>query len=145
MKTRLLHLWDILSSGYWFVPAAMGLSATFLAIGFLWIDRHWQAPAASEWIYIGGAGARSLLSTVAGSVITVAGVVFPITITTLTQASSQFGRRLLRSFKRDRGNQVVLGTFVATFLYCLLILRAIRGPGEATFVPNLSITCGVLT
>jgi uncharacterized membrane protein len=145
MRTRLLHFWDILSSGYWFVPAVMGVSAGFFAIGFLWVDRHWHAPAASEWIYTGGAaGARSLLSTVAGSVITVAGVVFSITIATLTQASSQFGPRLLRNFMRDRGNQIVLGTFVATFLYCLLILRAVRGADEATFVPNVSITFAVL-
>jgi uncharacterized membrane protein len=84
----------------------MGVCAGFCAIGFLWVDRHWHAPSASEWIYSGGAaGARLLLSTVAGSVITVAGVVFSITIATLTQASSRFGPRLLRNFLPDRGNR----------------------------------------
>ena len=90
------------------------------------------------------AGARALLSTVGGSVITVAGVVFSITIAALTQASSQFGPRLLRNFMRDVGNQFVLGTFVATFFYCLLILRAVRGADDSSFVPNLSITVAVL-
>ena len=64
-----------------------------------------------------------MLSTVAGSIITVAAVVFSITIAALSQASSQFGPRLLRNFMRDFGNQFVLGTFVATFFYSLLILR----------------------
>jgi uncharacterized membrane protein len=145
MKTRLLHLWDALTSSYWFVPALMVMLAGCAAFCSLWIDRHWKAPTSSDWIYTGGAaGARALLSTVAGSVITVAGVVFSITIATLTQASSQFGPRLLRNFVRDTGNQIVLGTFVATFFYCLLILRAVRGLDDAPFVPNLSITVAVL-
>jgi uncharacterized membrane protein len=84
-------------------------------------------------------GARALLSTVAGSMITVAGVVFSITIVALTLASGQFGPRLLENFMRDRGNQIVLGTFIATFIYCLLLLLIIRG-GDNSFVPQLSIT-----
>jgi uncharacterized membrane protein len=71
----------------------------------------------------GSEGAKTLLSTVAGSVVTVAGVVFSITMPAPTQASSQFGPRLLRNFMRDTGNQVVLGTF----LYCLPVLRTIHG------------------
>jgi uncharacterized membrane protein len=145
MKTRLLHLWDNLNSSYWFLPGSMVVLSGILAFASLWIDRHWTAPKSSDWIYTGGAaGARALLSTVAGSVITVAGVVFSITIATLTQASSQFGPRLLRNFMRDVGNQFVLGTFVATFFYCLLVLRAVRGMDDAPFVPNLSITIAVV-
>ena len=75
---------------------------------------------------MGPEGAMTLLSTIAGSMITIAGVVFSITIVALTLASAQFGPRLLGNFLRDRGNQIVLGTFVATFLYCLLVLRTIH-------------------
>src|SRR6185437_1618295 len=97
------------------------------------------------WLWSGGAeGARSLLSTVASSMITVTGTVFSITIAALTLASSQFGPRLLRNFTRDTGNRVVLGTFVGTFLYCLLVLRTVRDQDEGGFVPSLSVTCGVL-
>jgi uncharacterized membrane protein len=45
---------------------------------------------------------------------------------------------------RDTTTQVVLGTFVATFLYCLLVLRTIRRAEEIVFVPHLSVTLGVL-
>ncbi len=62
---------------------------------------------------------------------------------TLTLASSQFGPRLLRNFMNDRGTQFVLGVFVATYLYCLLVLRAIRGTDQIKVVPFLSVTCGV--
>jgi uncharacterized membrane protein len=76
--------------------------------------------------------------------ITVAGVTFSITIVALTLASQQFGPRLLRNFLRDLGNQVVLGTFVATFIYCLLVLRTVRGSDDEEFVPHLAVTVGVV-
>jgi uncharacterized membrane protein len=61
----------------------------------------------------------------------------------LTQASSQFGPRLLVNFMHDRVNQFVLGAFVATFLYALLVLRVVRveddDVGVSAFVPHLSV------
>ena len=97
------------------------------------------------WSYSGGAeGASLLLGTVAGSMIAVAGTVFSMTLVALSLASSQLGPRLLRNFMRDTANRVVLGTFVATFVYCLLVLRTIRRADEVAFVPHLSVSIGVL-
>lgn len=97
------------------------------------------------WTYTGGAeGASLVLGTIAGSMITIAGVVFSMTLVALSLASSQLGPRLLRNFMRDTTNQAVLGTFVATFVYCLLVLRTIRRAAETLFVPHLSVTIGVL-
>ena len=62
---------------------------------------------------------------------------------TLQLASSQFGPQLLRDFMRDRGNQIVLGTFIATS-YCLLVLRTVRGTEGSSFVPHISVAFGVL-
>jgi uncharacterized membrane protein len=144
MKTHARHLWDALSASYWFVPMLMLAGAYGLATGTLMLDRSELGDGVLPWVYGGGPdGARTLLSTVASSVITVAGVVFSITIAALTQASSQFGPRLLRNFMRDRGNQLVLGTFVATFMYCLLVLRTVRGQDDHEFVPNVAVTVGV--
>ena len=79
--------------------------------------------------------------------ITVAGTVFSVTIAAVVYASGQYGPRLLSNFMSDRGNQVTLGTFIATFLYCLVVLRTVRSPeesGGAGFVPNLALLVGVL-
>jgi uncharacterized membrane protein len=64
----------------------------------------------------------------------------------LQLASSNFGPRLLRNFMQDTGNQIVLGTFIATFIYCLLVLRTIHGEGDgySFFVPQLSVTVGTV-
>jgi len=104
-----------------------------------WLTLNWGLT------FTGGAeGASSLLGAIAGSMITIAGVVFSMTLVALSLASSQLGPRLLRNFMRDTTTQMVLGTFVATFLYCLLVLRTIRRAEEIVFVPHLSVTLGVL-
>jgi uncharacterized membrane protein len=146
VKAKVFHVWEVLTSSYWFVPTVMLTGSTALAFELLWLDeRLLQSRRIAGWLYSGGPeGARAVLSTVAGSVITVAGVVFSITIATLTQASSQFGPRLLRNFMRDTGNQVVLGTFVSTFVYCLLVLRSIGSEPQGTAVPHASIMGAVL-
>lgn len=118
------------------------LSFTTIYIDYRVIKTEWIE--SFEWFTVNTPdGARALLSTVAGSMITVAGVVFSILIVALTLASSQFGPRLLENFMRDRGNQVVLGTFISTFVYCLLLLRTIRG-GDSSFIPQLSVTVALL-
>src|SRR5688500_4833652 len=110
----------------------MMAAAVVLAMVMLSIDQTYgRSIQKIGWFYAGGAdGARALLATIAASIITVAGIVFSITIATLTQASSQFGPRLLRNFMRDTGNQITLGTFVATFIFCVLVLRGIYSERE---------------
>jgi len=117
-----------------------------LALAMLAVDQA-EAIKTGElsWIYRGGPeGARGLLSAVASSMVTVAATAFSITIVALQLAASNFGPRLLRNFMQDTGNQIVLGTFIATFLYCLLVLRTIHGEDYNLFVPQLSVTIGIV-
>jgi uncharacterized membrane protein len=73
--------------------------------------------------------------------LTFTGLVFTITMLVLQLASSQLSPRVMRTFLRDRGNQVVLGLFVATFLYTLVVLREVRTAvgDDDGFVPGVSI------
>jgi len=147
VKTWLLKYWDRLRSSFWFIPSLMACGAIALSFITVALDKtvteRWLQ--AHTWAYTGGAeGASLVLSTVAASMITIAGVVFSMTLVALSLASSQLGPRLLRNFMRDTANQVVLGTFVATFVYCLLVLRTVRRADEVAFVPHLSVTVGVL-
>ena len=148
MRVRLRRFWDNLNSGFWFFPAVLLAASALLAVLTLRLDENYfegRQPSI-DFLWTGDAdGARELLATVAASIITVAGVVFSILIVALALASQQFGPRLLRNFTRDRGNQLSLGVFIGTFLYCLLVLRTVRhGPGETSFVPNLSVTTAIV-
>ncbi|WP_339460293.1 DUF2254 domain-containing protein [Nodularia spumigena] len=143
-NVKLSKLWDALHTSYWFLPGILALSAVILAFTMLSLDRtigfdDW------DWIYTGGPdGAREVLSAIAGSMVSVAATTFSITIVALQLASANFGPRLLRNFMRDTGNQIVLGTFIATFIYSLLVLRAIYGMGYNLFIPHLSVTVGIV-
>jgi uncharacterized membrane protein len=144
--SRRRHYWTLLRGSYWFVPGVMVAAHGLLAAGLLVLDSS-LAAAFEGSIYSGGAdGARALLSTVAGSMITVAGVGFSITIVALVLASTQFGPRLLTLFIRDLTSQATLGSFAGTFVYCVLVLRSIRGldEGGPAFIPALSITGAIL-
>ena len=146
MSSFVQKLWESLRTTFWFLPSMMTVTAGALAVGVVAVDRI--TPNATlrglNWAYNGGAeGASVLLGTIASSMVTIAGVVFSMTLVALSLASSQLGPRLLRNFMRDRSNQAVLGTFVATFVYCLLVLRTIRRFDEDPFVPHLAVTLAV--
>ena len=149
MKAALIRLASALGGSYWFLPALMALAAILLAGGMVWIDSHVGSTWMDRlpWLYAARPdGARQVLSAIGGSMITVAGTVFSVTIASVVFASGQYGPRLLSNFMSDRGNQVTLGTFIATFVYCLLVLRTIRSPeetGGAGFVPNLALAAAV--
>ena len=150
MKGRILQLGDHLRQSYWFIPSIMAFAAVLLAGGMIWLDSYegsgWMDSLA--WLYASRpSGARQVLSSIGGSMITVAGTVFSVTIAAVVYASGQYGPRLLSNFMSDRGNQVTLGTFIATFLYCLIVLRTVRSPEESGgvgFVPNMALLVGVL-
>lgn len=147
MKTKLQLLWASLRASYWFVPTLMILVTMALSFVTVWIDQQVKREYVMEagYFYTGGAeGARSLFTMVAGSMMAVAGVSFSVTIVALTLATQQFGPRLLYSFMRDLTNQVVLGTFVSTFVYCLLVVRTVRTVEENAFVPHISVTVAIV-
>jgi uncharacterized membrane protein len=136
---------EALRTNLWLIPIievilAVGL---FVLTHFIDLAVYHGSLSLPTWMRFGSAdAARQILTSLAAAVITVVGVVFSITIVTLTLASTQFGPRMLRNFIRDRGTQFTLGTFVATFVYATLVLISI-GSGENPFVPHLSITLSV--
>lgn len=146
-RTGKIQQWLItLRSGFWFVPGLMVLGAIGLAWGLVQLDLHVDRMLSERWprfFATGAEGSRAMLSAIAGSMITVAGVVFSITIVVLAQASTQYTSRVLRNFMRDRANQVVLGVFLGVFTYCLIVLRTISG-GDDSSVPLLGVLGGIV-
>jgi len=144
--TKLSKLWDSLHSSFWLIPTVMVILAFALSFVTIGIDQRLETDFIKNlgWAYaLGPSGSRAILSAIAGSMMSVATTAFSITIVALQLASSQFGPRLLRNFMQDTGNQIVLGTFISTFVYSLLVLRTINGVEENEFVPHLAVTCGI--
>ena len=138
---------ESLRTNLWLVPTVEVVLAVVLFAATYSIDQaaYRGDLTLPSWVNSGSAdAARQILTALAAAVITVVGLVFSITIVALTLASTQFGPRILRNFIRDRGTQLTLGTFVATFVYAVLALGSVSHGRRGDFVPHASITVALL-
>jgi uncharacterized membrane protein len=139
------QLWSTLRSSFWFMPSLIVLVSIVFAIVLIETDSAWSDRWLAQWPRLFGAGAqgaRDMMSTIAGSMMTVVGVTFSMILVVLALASSQYTSRILRNFMRSRVTQIVLGIFAGIFTYSLIVLRTIRGGDEGAFVPNLAVFFG---
>ncbi len=135
---------DAVRTQLWPLPAIGVVLAVGLAVLLTRLDTTGAFPTAlTDRLFGGGAdAARSVLAAISGSLITVTSLTFSLTVVTLQLASSQYSPRLLRTFTRDGFVHVTLALFLATFVYSLTVLRAIRsdGPDQAEVVPQVAVT-----
>lgn len=135
MNLRLLV--ERILRAFWALPALGAVLAAVTAFVVIALDRAYGGSGGL--LYGGGPdSARAIVTTVATSVLTFAGLAFSITIVALQLASSQFSPRVLNTLMRDRWTQSALAVFVGTFVYSLLVLRQVRG-GDEPFVPGLGV------
>ena len=142
-KSRPLFRW---TQHFWCVPTLITLGFAILALAALEVDAHTHLKSLLPWRLLGETSpdsAMSLLSVIAGAMITAGATVFSINIVALTLASMQFSPRVLRNFMQDRITQVVLGVFLGAFIYCLIVLRTVRGGPNAS-LPILGISLALL-
>lgn len=148
MNGRSGSVWGKVNSSFWFVPTIIIAGGVVLYGITLTLDQlTFTSLSALPIVFSGGASAaRSVLAAISGSMITVITTAFSLTIVAFVLASGQYTPRLLRSFTADRGLQVVLGTYMATFLYALLVLRIVRTAESesAAFIPVISVTTAVV-
>ena len=147
LKTSLLHLFEKIQASAWTIPAICSILAIGLAQMSLWVDGSVEIgkiPILSQMEGSSPEGLRTFLSTIATSMLAIAGVSFSSIMVTITLASQQFGPRLLRNFIKDKFSQTVLGILIGTFIYCLFIIRRTDDVGEQSFVPQISTTVALL-
>lgn len=132
---------------FWFLPVLILAFSVFLSIGLVYLDSILtisQEGWTRLFLVTSSDSARSILSTISGAMIGVAGTVFSVTLVALTLASSQFGPRLIKNFMYVRLNQVVLGSYISTYLYCLLVLNSVKAADDYTFIPSISILVAIV-
>ncbi len=141
------YYWNELKMTFWFIPVLILIISILMSIGFVYLDGIVTIPReglARIFFVNSPDSARSILTTISGAMIGAAGTVFSITLVALTLASSQFGPRLVKNFMYVRLNQIVLGSYISTYLYCLLVLNAIRESNGYVFIPSISIFIAIL-
>lgn len=147
MLHKLGQFWSNLRASLWFIPGVMIVASISAALLLIEIDTRIKF----EWLAsfprlfgLGADGSRGMLTAIASSMLTVATLAFTLTLNAMTQASGQFTPRIFRNFMRDRANQFVLGYFVGVFVFCLIVLRTIRGGDEIRFIPSLAVMMGLM-
>ncbi|MGA9032504.1 MAG: DUF2254 domain-containing protein [Sulfuricaulis sp.] len=137
------QLWSNLRSSFWFMPSLIVVANIAFAAALIEADSIGSDRWLAQWPRLFGAGAdgaRQMLSTLAGSMMSVMGITFSMTLVALALASSQYTSRILRTFMGSRVTQLTLGIFAGIFVYCLVVLRTIRGGGGVDeFVPSLAV------
>lgn len=145
-----------ISVGKWFrirynkITGSIAFYPAAIAIGFLllsWVMLHidfssWgrQFKSSVSWISLKDAStARSIVSTVAGAIISLTVFSFSMVMIVLNQAASQMSNRVLSSMIENRFQQIVLGFYIGTIVYALFLLSTIRDINSGVYVPALSI------
>ncbi|MBW3659805.1 MAG: DUF2254 domain-containing protein [Actinobacteria bacterium] len=146
---RLRALRDRFRGSLFYVPSLFVTMAAALAWGVIRFESGAVSSGGSRGLLLSVtvASARSILGTIAGATITVAGIVFSVTVVSVQLASTQFTPRVLRGFLRDRFQQNIIGIIVGTFTYCTLVLATIRVTGsdsDEAASPSLSVTIAIV-
>lgn len=146
MKKIIFFLKELLAT-FWFLPVLIIGFAILLSMAMVSLDNSISI-SQEGWVRFflvnSSDSARSILSTISGAMIGVAGTVFSVTLVALTLASSQFGPRLIKKFMYVRLNQIVLGSYISTYLYCLLVLNSVSDSNNYSFIPPISILVAIL-
>ncbi|MFN3230994.1 MAG: DUF2254 domain-containing protein [Alphaproteobacteria bacterium] len=145
MSGRVFFLFDRIVSSFWFLPIAMAAAAVLLFFGTISLDGNFEFARLDDMgppFSIGSDGARQLLSTIAGALITVASLVFSMTLVALTLAAGNIGARLLLRYMRNRTIKITLGLLLGSFVYSLLALSATGDSADQ--VPSLTVFCAMI-
>ena len=103
------------------------------------IDRRNENGLLSQSIVGNGADAQSILTTIATAVVTLTSMVLTVTLVAVQLAMGQFSPRIVRALLDDRGDQVAIAVFGATFTFAVFSLRAVdTGPGGEA-VPGVTV------
>lgn len=139
---RLIAAYRQVTSSYAYVPGLFLLGGVAAGIVLSTLDVRYGAGWVANLSFLPGAttseGARSILTTVGGSMLSVAGIVFSITLAAIVFASGQYGPHVLPQYRRDRFSQATLGVMLSVFAYAMTVLYSVNG-GENAVVPRLSI------
>ncbi len=131
-----------LAKGFLFIPVCITLLGAVLAFAAFLIDDLQLLTGVFDFFgysSISIDGARSVLSTIAGAMMSVISLVYSLTLVVFTLAAGNISARLLETFASNRTTQITIGLLGATFLYSMLVLFGVDDTKDLRFSVILSI------
>jgi len=144
-RVRFRQLADSIGHRLFFVPLLFVMGALGLSRLTLWIDQTpliLDLPASLRTTVD---SARSMLTTIAGGLISTVTLLLTLMLVAVQLASSNFSPRTLRDWVGDKTQQVAIGFVIGTIVYCLLILHRTRSTElDSGLAPHLSVLAALL-
>lgn len=142
MNADRVSVWQRLRGTFAFLPTAALAVGVVVGLAMLALDPllqdliRWPRALLAE-----PEVARSALTAIATSSLTIAALAVSLTLAVLTHAGAQFSPRVLKTFLSDGISQLSIGLLLAVHAYSLVVMRGISGAGQ---VPQVAVGIGVI-
>lgn len=138
----LIYRYDKVVNSIAFYPAFIALLflvTSYISISFDFSDTGKSFKSYLGWISLKDAEtARSIITVIAGGIISLAVFSFSMVMIVLNQAASHMTNRVLNKLIGNRFQQIVLGFYVGTIIYAFFLLSTIRDIDSGIYVPAIS-------
>lgn len=130
-----------------FLPSLISTGFFLLALGMLYFEASPLSSALEKRLPFelvrDEENARMILNMLAASTISLTVFSFSMVMIVLSQASSNLSPRVIPGLTTDRSNQVVLGFYIGTIIYILLLLLSSKPQANSPGTPVIAILLGL--
>lgn len=139
-KKYIWNTWLVFRSSVAFYPSLISVLFLVSALLLIYAERQLLHIETHSLFIIKDANtARTILSTIIGSIISLAVFSFSMVMLLLNQAANNYSPRVLPGLITDRRHQLVLGFFIGTVVYCLVLIVHVIPEAKAFNIPGLSV------
>jgi len=148
IKNKIFRFYSKIVGSIAFYPAIITFAFSAFAIIMLKVENHGISKYVGEnvqHIVVNNKDtARTILSTIIGGIMSLTVFSFSMVMLLLNQASSNFSPRVLPSLVSNKKHQSVLGIFLGTIVFCLLVSINILPDHRSYSVPGVTTFIGVV-
>lgn len=148
LKNYILSTYRAILSSIAFYPAVITIGFFLLAIIALTLESNgltsYLLENASFLVINNADTARTILSTFIGGLLSLMVFSFSMVMLILNQASSNYSPRLLPELISNKRHQIVLGFYLGTIVYSILVIISIIPNGDAYTLPGAAVLLGII-
>lgn len=144
MKIFNFNFLDDWRAKIYYIPVMYSIYALIISAAVLLLERYYQPYLLNilpGMFFTPFEITKTILSTIAGSLLSIVTISFSIIMVVLTTYSSQFSPRIIQDFLKSKLTLRVLGIFIGGFVYSIITLMYLNNEVQTVF---LSAAVGVI-
>lgn len=149
IRSRLRNKYYIVTNSIAFIPAIITIGISLIALGVISFEtpeiKNWLSENAKAFILKDKDTARGILGVFIGGLISLTVFSFSMVMILLNQASNNYSPRLLPGLISSKRHQVVLGTYLGSIGFCIMVMINIQPDAKNYDLPMIGfMVCLVL-